>query len=416
MNKKDLGNATNEKIEDLNLIALRKYACPKINAQKDWYLKCMECQGLESCRVGKRAIDIIESETKPKTQIEKFDERMLKKIEQEKRNSRNAVYFDALHTKDPVGYFMEKGVYDKRSKCAAKLKEFLLRNGLPEEILRYKANPVGVTNASDKTKVVHERLVSILEGTSGIEESIYRVLKYEAENGNATGNSISTKFYNYALKHSDLDKKYDFRAIARQFAGVDNVKLTAGELLVKFYPFGFSKPATDGDIQEDEISLEDFLKENEVVTPEGSTMTTGEAKALLEKKLNEQDQTKKKGILADFADNPDRPAPHVKTMPFTQEEAKKLLEERSNPNAPKETRLTVVGQEKVIPTNAQLVLRQEFSRKKQELRKRIDYIREQINHLLKVQEELADQMEMLDKTAELFGMKAKDLSQQKQAT
>ena len=62
MNKTE--NVT-EKIENLNLVALRKYACPKINNQKDWYLKCVDCKGLSGCPAGKRALEIMETQTKP---------------------------------------------------------------------------------------------------------------------------------------------------------------------------------------------------------------------------------------------------------------------------------------------------------------------------------------------------------------
>ena len=62
MNKTE--NVT-EKIENLNLVALRKYACPKINKQKDWYLKCVDCKGLNGCPAGKRALEIMETQTKP---------------------------------------------------------------------------------------------------------------------------------------------------------------------------------------------------------------------------------------------------------------------------------------------------------------------------------------------------------------
>ena len=409
MTKKDLGNATNEKIEDLNLIALRKYACPKINAQKDWYLKCMECQGLESCRVGKRAIDIIESETKPKTQIEKFDERMLKTIEAKERTPRNAVYFDALRTDDPVGYVFEHLGYKTRGDAKSKLIRFLKGHNIPTDFKTSRQRSLEnlLMAATSKTERVRKRMIDIFEGAKTTEEKMWRFLTSEKENGSkASGNGMSVKLYKYAKDFTDLDAKYDFRSVGRVLAKVENSKLFVDELLKKYFPNGapekeLPEPATD----DDQVSLEDFLKENEICDPEGNFLSVDEAKEVFKKKLDEQDQAKKKGILADFADNPDRPAPHVR--PIT---------DIPNPNAPKETRLTVVGQEKVIPTNAQLVLRQEFGRKKQEHRKRIDYVREEINKLLKIQEEIVEQMEALDKAAVLFGMRATDLSQQKQAT
>ena len=54
-----------DKIENLNLIALRKYACAKVNGQKEWYLKCLECPTIESCKIGMRARDVLDTQTKP---------------------------------------------------------------------------------------------------------------------------------------------------------------------------------------------------------------------------------------------------------------------------------------------------------------------------------------------------------------
>lgn len=50
-------------IDEMNLVALRKFACVKVNYMKDWYLKCIECQSSDDCKVGKRAIALLEKQT-----------------------------------------------------------------------------------------------------------------------------------------------------------------------------------------------------------------------------------------------------------------------------------------------------------------------------------------------------------------
>lgn len=53
-----------EKINDLGLIDLKKYACPKVQHKREWYWDCIDnCPGFATCKVGQRASAILESAT-----------------------------------------------------------------------------------------------------------------------------------------------------------------------------------------------------------------------------------------------------------------------------------------------------------------------------------------------------------------
>ena len=36
-------------ISTLGLTDLKKYACPKVNFKREWYLDCVGCQGVKGC-------------------------------------------------------------------------------------------------------------------------------------------------------------------------------------------------------------------------------------------------------------------------------------------------------------------------------------------------------------------------------
>ena len=53
-----------DKIENLSLYDLRKYACPKVSGSNEWYVRCELCPGLEGCKVGTRALNILKEDAK----------------------------------------------------------------------------------------------------------------------------------------------------------------------------------------------------------------------------------------------------------------------------------------------------------------------------------------------------------------
>lgn len=130
MTKKDLGNTNGEKIENLNLVALRKYACPKIMNEKEWYMKCMDCPTIGMCKTGERVKELLEKETAPVTTAKKIHTILSSKWV-------NAAYHIlALEQKDPIGWYAERRTKGNRREAASLLRSFKKNCGIaPGEIL-----------------------------------------------------------------------------------------------------------------------------------------------------------------------------------------------------------------------------------------------------------------------------------------
>lgn len=130
MTKRDLGNTNGEKIENLNLVALRKYACPKIMNEKEWYMKCMDCPTISMCKTGERVKELLEKETAPTKTAKKiytiFSTQWV-----------NAAYHIlALEQDDPVGWYAERKTKGNRREAASLLRSFKKNCGIaPGEIL-----------------------------------------------------------------------------------------------------------------------------------------------------------------------------------------------------------------------------------------------------------------------------------------
>lgn len=52
----------------MTLTGLKKYACPKVQLKRDWYLECLDCPGKNTCPTGQRASILLEHSTKPDAQ------------------------------------------------------------------------------------------------------------------------------------------------------------------------------------------------------------------------------------------------------------------------------------------------------------------------------------------------------------
>lgn len=100
----------NEKIEDLNLIALRKYACPKVSSQKDWYMNCLECKG--GCSVGKRVADILDKETEPL----------------------DSIFEKAIKERDPINWLLQKGYYTSKGSAINNLNRWKREQGNKKQL------------------------------------------------------------------------------------------------------------------------------------------------------------------------------------------------------------------------------------------------------------------------------------------
>lgn len=259
--------AINEKIEDLNLISLRKYACPKIQSQNDWYLKCIECLGRDGCPAGKRAIEIIETQTKPeqKTQVQKFNDRLQKTLDMVRKSSRSQKFVDAFEKggDDPAEYLYRTCGYPTKWRARDALKKWLNSHGLTledAEMLknspdhRVLVNTINSHKGSDaRTLKARKNIEHLFEGLTTKEEKIRVILENETKEA-TTGHTIRNRMGNWKAKYPDLFGKYDLQEVYRDFTAVAVQNLTLSELKDRFLA------ETE---EEDEVSIEDFLAENE---------------------------------------------------------------------------------------------------------------------------------------------------------
>lgn len=256
-----------EKIKDLNLIALRKYACPKIQSQNDWYLKCIECKGLDGCPAGKRAIELIESQTKPeqKSQTEKFNERLQKTLSIAKTNSRNKNIIEAIEKggDDPGAYLYNLGGYPSKWRARDTIKQWLKRHGFSITDIsgmgdqRHIKKAEALKKAADsRTRKARASIEKLFENTTTKEEKIRVILENESKDTN-TGHTIRNRLYNWSVTYPDLYEKYGLKEVYKEFSSKMNQRLTVPELKIQL----LHEPVITE--EDDEISIEDFLAESE---------------------------------------------------------------------------------------------------------------------------------------------------------
>ena len=268
--------AVNEQIKDLNLISLRKYACPKIQSQNDWYLQCVECLGREGCPAGKRAIEIIENETKPepkqKTQVQKFNDRLKKTLDAARSNVRSKKFVDAFEKggDDPAGYLYSLGGYATKWRARDALKKWMNSHGLTlddAEILKgdfhKNANKANSKKAADsRTLKARKNIEKLFEGLTTKEEKIRAILDHEEKETN-TGHTLRNRMCNWKTKYPDLFEKYDLNDIYRTFTMKSMQKLTIAGLRIELLHEPVVKKKPEPEPEEDEVSIEDFLAEND---------------------------------------------------------------------------------------------------------------------------------------------------------
>lgn len=120
-------------IASMGIEELKAYACPKsLQHKNDWYMVCISCAGLSTCKIGRRVVEILEQTTKPEelvSPIDKFNARIQKTVKTESShspvvhnggNNRYALvgkqaYITALAQPDPIGYIAEKNGTSRES-------------------------------------------------------------------------------------------------------------------------------------------------------------------------------------------------------------------------------------------------------------------------------------------------------------
>ena len=230
MNKTDLGNSLNEKIEDLNLIALRKYACPKVSGQTEWYLKCLECPGLEDCACGRRVRDILEDQTAPNPSLS-WEERVE----------------EAFKRGNPAQWLVNQGYYSSIESAKAQIRKYNQKYGL-----------AGVTPQSRATvERTMDRLRRIFDGADTMEEILTRYFENIRQESKVS--SLFSAVYRWCRTYPEMAKKYPLmRELALMLDG-EPYKTFSGT--VAEYRAAMKGDSAMQNNENDQVSIDDFLKE-----------------------------------------------------------------------------------------------------------------------------------------------------------
>lgn len=95
MAEKEKAVLKDERIEDIwTLDRLKKYACPKIMHEKEWYLNCVDCPSKKNCRAGQQAVFLVTTETNPTPQTPE--------------DKKRAEIITVFSQKDPIRYLLEQ--------------------------------------------------------------------------------------------------------------------------------------------------------------------------------------------------------------------------------------------------------------------------------------------------------------------
>lgn len=309
-----------DKIENLNLVALRSYACAKVNGQKDWYLKCLECPQLADCKVGQRAHDILENETTPVSE----------KPNPNKYSTER--FIEASKHPEPAKWLYENGYYDKRWRANAAWKKW--SESHPDNGMLDPRKRSAMTKSVNTKNHIHE----LINANSDEKTLLSSILAESAPKIQAS--SIISRLYDWIKKYPDI---FEGNQVVKSLCSMMGPYGKKGRPAQEAYDDLFG---TDAEPEEDEVSIEDFLKE-----------TTTE---------------------------PEPPEP-----------AKDEPKPDPKPSS---------GD--ITPSPEQLVLQKEFTRKRVELRFRLERIQQAFEALDGERTDILAKLEALDKTAELFGMRA----------
>ena len=352
MTIRDLGAPTDETFKNLNLIALRKYACPTADKkQNEWYLNCVACDQNLVCGAGKRVIEILDKKTKP---VE------TKKLDLEKR------FLEALKKDDPMGWLVEKGYYVNRHVAYNNFHKWKEKHPENKSI-----NVVKIAKSNANHNKVRDLIIEIFDNQP--KEAI--LLRYfeMGINPTCTIHSATQKLYYWASLCPDLNEKFHFTKNCR-----DCYKLE----------LKYGKTAQIRDVIAEEFYNVDrgFAHLNEA--KETNAMPEKEDEVSVEDLLNEMEEEPKETA--------------------TDEKPKKTEVVRGVPIP--ETKIVIPN--KVIErSETQNVLLDEFSKKRREIKSKLKIAEESLKKIQDHQARLQMQLTVLDDAAMIFGMKVKEDAQ-----
>lgn len=336
----EANNKIGEKIMNLNIPSLRRYACPKVAGDKEWTMKCVDCGG---CAVGKRVQEILDKQTSPKKQQMPSPEEYRKRIQV------------ALTKDDPAEYLHSMGYYKNYASALTAVNKYRRKNGID------RPDRVSNRGAAFNKEVSLSRIEKIFENAKTLEEAIVNYLRVATPT--LSCKSLSGTAYGWHKRYPDMVKKYPLMSKVPAYLGSSaNKAKTAIELLAE--------------LEGDEVSVEDFLNESSTESePEvficGDTTVTGD------------------GRIVKTADVVEAAAEFEPTL------GKKLDKAATDAHV------------EIQPTPAQVVIRDEFGKKRKELLAKANEISRQIENLTKEAEGIMSQIDMLDSVAFMFGMKPK---------
>ena len=335
----------------LNLISLRKYACPESSKKKnEWYLACVDCDQKTTCCAGKRVMDILEDQTAPTEKLS-FDKR----------------FFEALKHKDPVDWLVQNHYYVDHHVAYNNFCTWKSRHpevDIPKGLIWGGKRDKSKGAIIDRNKKASEKaVISRIEDTRSLivelfdncpeERRMFRYLNLGIKSDRKYHSAIC-KLESWIRKFPDLAKKYELSKVVKELRalGFNNERTLVEEVL------NVIEPKLDRDVDGDEITLADFLKE---------------ARA-------------------------------------KREEAKEKLEEiEAEPIPPKAVEVMTKPENAQVGTESnklteQIMLRDIFSEKRREITARIDREKANLRDLQAEIERLEGQVRALDETATLFGM------------
>jgi hypothetical protein len=382
MTTKELEAPSKDKIEEMSLDALKKYACPRYAHQKDWYKNCEGCNGLNLCKTGKRVLEL--TKARPKYYIDKNYEHSAQK------------YIEAISKKDPVGYLLSKGYFEKKWIAQQNLNDWLNSHNIPKGVQLSREDFV-FGSPPDKTAVAVATRSDLANQRadkffSGAKEPIDLIRKAAEEEPGTLAKTIYSRWYGWYTKLPGIHEKYSNIA-PETYNLVKRLSRNTPEMTIK----ELYEKLTAGDTDGDEVGAADLLQE------------------LLAENKPATDSKKPKEFVKAYESKAEKAASDTEKAVYNEKNGHWSFEEK--PITPKEANEHAVASIDVpkkgdpvattpIPSEGQLAIQKEFGRKRIELKARINKLDELIALYTKQKNEAMDQIRLLDQTAMLFGMKA----------
>ena len=208
------------------LSELKAYCCPKVVHEKEWYLRCVDCKGLKDCTAGRRAVELLNSQTRPQVS---HNNHAWEYNERKKNECRN-VYEQALKSGNAHKFLMDK--YNLSNKSAS------------QKLYNWKKKYEDITSkySSDGMRKAKDRIDEVFASADPI--------GYMIEHQGLSYIKARSTLSRWSLTYPDMEEKYHIREYMAKTVGM-------GDKYKNVTPVKVKKP------EDDELSVEEFLKEQE---------------------------------------------------------------------------------------------------------------------------------------------------------